>query len=298
MIYTVTFNPALDYTLITDGFKEGITNRSIGEEICFGGKGVNVSYVLSQLGVKNIALGFVAGFTGDYLSVQLESCGVYTDFIKLENGFTRINVKLKGNSETEINAKGPDITQEELSQLITKLECISSGDTLVLSGSVPKSLPNNIYEQILSLLSDRQIRFVVDACGDLLINTLRFKPFLIKPNNFELEEIFGEKIKTEQQIIRAAFKLKNKGAQNVLVSLGADGALLIDEFGNVHRQPAFSITAVNTVGAGDSMVAGFLAGCSNGYEYALRLGAAAGAATAASKKLALKEEIEKIMVYS
>ncbi len=295
MIYTVTFNPALDYSLITDSFCEGVTNRSEAEEICFGGKGINVSYVLSQLGIENIALGFVAGFTGDYLVSELEKNSVNTDFIRLEDGFTRINVKLKGKTETEINAQGPKITEESVELLYNKLDNLNLGDTLVLAGSIPKSLDNNIYENILKRLCNKGVLFVVDATGNLLTNTLKYNPFLIKPNNFELEEIFGKKLTNEEDIISAAFKLKEMGAINVLVSLGGDGALLVDEFGNVHRQNAFKIELVNSVGAGDSMIAGFLAGCGVDYSYALKLGAAAGAATAASKNLAKAQEIEKIM---
>lgn len=295
MIYTVTFNPALDYSLNTENLKFGITNRSRNEEICFGGKGINVSFMLSQLNVDTTALGFIAGFTGDFLSSELENSGISTDFIKLQGGFTRINVKLKGATETEINAAGPEISFRAVDLLLEKLDNLVKGDTIVLAGSIPKSVGNNIYEQILSRLCSKEIRFVVDATGDLLLNTLKYKPFLIKPNNFELEEIFGEKLSSEEDIINAALKLKEMGAQNVLVSLGSDGALLIDEFSNVHRQSAFKINLVNSVGAGDSMVAGFLAGCDKGYDYALKLGAAAGAATAASKNLATKEEIEKIL---
>ncbi len=295
MIYTVTFNPALDYSLITEDFCEGITNRSQREEICFGGKGVNVSFVLSQLGLKNTALGFAAGFTGEYLISELEKNGVIADFVKLSDGFTRINVKLKGKTETEINAQGPNISEADIDLLLKKLDLLKVGDTLLLAGSIPKTLNSDIYERILQRLSGKGVRFIVDATGDLLVNTLKYKPFLIKPNNFELEEILKVKLCGEEDIINAAFKLKEMGAVNVLVSLGGDGALLVDENGNVHRQSAFPIKLVNSVGAGDSMIAGFLAGVSNGYAYALKLGAAAGAATAASKTLATKEEIEKII---
>lgn len=295
MIYTVTFNPALDYSMITENFSEGLTNRSKSEEICFGGKGINVSFVLSQLGVKNTALGFVAGFTGDYLISELERNNVNTDFIKLPSGFTRINVKLKGKTETEINAQGPEITKEAIELLYSKLDKLSKGDTLVLAGSIPKSLDNGIYESILKMLNGRGVRFVVDATGDLLVNTLKYNPFLIKPNNFELEEIFGQKLNSEDEIINAAKKLKDMGAINVLVSLGGDGAILVAEDGEVYHQKPFEITLVNSVGAGDSMIAGFLAGYDKGYSYALKLGAASGAATAASNVLAVREDIEKIM---
>lgn len=296
MIYTLTFNPAIDYSLITNNLEFGVTNRSESEEICFGGKGINVSYVLSQLGVENTALGFVAGFTGEYLVSQLAKNQIKTDFIKLESGFTRINVKLKGKQETEINAQGPDISETALMQLFSKLEKLKAEDTLVLAGSVPKSMPSDIYEEILKRLEDKGIRFVVDATGDLLKATLKYKPFLIKPNNFELEEILGEQFKTEEEIICGAKKLKEMGACNVMVSLGEKGLLLISDDGNVYKQDAFKISLVNSVGAGDSTIAGFLAGYEDGVKSALRLAAAAGAATAASNLLAQKEEIEKLML--
>ncbi len=295
MIYTVTFNPALDYGMRVDGITPGVLNRSAGEEITFGGKGINVSYVLSQLGVENTALGFIAGFSGEYLEDLLKKSGVNSDFIKLGGGFTRINVKLLGANETEINAKGPDIAENELSALTDKLERILPGDTLVLSGSIPKALPDNIYERILNKLSDKSARFVIDASGNLLINTLKYKPFLIKPNIFELEEIFGVKITSDKEIENAALRLKEMGAVNVLVSLGKEGALLADEFGKIRTVAAFPVKALNSVGAGDSMVAGFLAGIERGYDYALRLGAAAGAATAASNGLAKADEIMKLL---
>ena len=295
MIYTVTFNPALDYILKTDDFNLGTTNRSVFEVITFGGKGINVSYVLSQLGVENTALGFVAGFTGEELLRKINSTGIKTDFIKLSSGNTRINVKIKGNAETEINASGPPITQNDIEQLFKKLENLCEKDVLVLAGSIPKCLPDNIYENILSKLQGKGIRFVVDATGKLLLNVLKYNPFLIKPNLAELEDIVGEILDSEEKIISAAFKLKKMGAVNVLVSLGKDGALLIDEFGNVHRQSVLGGKPVNTVGAGDSTVAGFLVGCDNGYEYALRLGVAAGGATACSQYLATKEEILSLL---
>lgn len=295
MIYTVTFNPALDYILKTDDFNLGTTNRSVFEEITFGGKGINVSYVLSQLGVENTALGLVAGFTGEELLRKINSTGIKTDFIKLSSGNTRINVKIKGNAETEINASGPPITQNDIEQLFKKLENLCEKDVLVLAGSIPKCLPDNIYENILSKLQGKGIRFVVDATGELLLNVLKYNPFLIKPNLAELEDIVGEILDSEEKIISAAFKLKKMGAVNVLVSLGKDGALLIDEFGNVHRQSVLGGKPVNTVGAGDSTVAGFLAGYDNGYEYALRLGVAAGGATACSQYLATKEEILSLL---
>jgi 1-phosphofructokinase len=295
MIFTVTFNPAIDYVMQVEKIKFGKTNRSSYEEIHFGGKGINLSLVLAELGSDTTALGFIAGFTGDALEKEVEKKGIKTDFVHLKSGNTRINVKLKGEVETEINAAGPHIEADELSQLFEKLELLKSGDTLVFAGSIPTSLPSDIYEQIAKNIQSKGVRLVVDATGDLLLNTLKYKPFLIKPNKQELEEIVGKEIKTEDNLISAADFLKQKGAENVLVSLGADGAVLLAADGKVYKRPAFKVNAVNTVGSGDSMVAGFLAGLDKGYEYALRLGAAAGAATATLSGLATKEKIEEIL---
>lgn len=295
MIFTVTFNPAIDYVMQVGEIYFGKTNRSVSEEMFFGGKGINVSQVLSKLGVETTALGFTAGFTGEALEKAVAEMGVKTDFIRLKKGSTRINIKLKGREETEINAQGPFIEQEELNCLFEKLNALKSGDVLVLAGSIPSSLPNDIYEQIAKMLQNREVHLVVDATGKLLLNTLKYKPFLIKPNRQELEEIIGEEIKTDEQLISAANILKQKGAQNVLVSLGAEGAVLLANDGNTYRQPAFKVTAVNTVGSGDSMIAGFLAGYDKGYKYALKLGAAAGAATAALSGMANKEKIYGIL---
>ena len=295
MIYTVTFNPAIDYVMQSGEITLGKTNRSVAEEIHFGGKGINLSLVLSELGKDTSALGFVAGFTGDALEKAVEKMGIKTDFIHLKSGNTRINVKLKGEVETEINAAGPRIEADELNQLFEKMELLKSGDTLVLAGSVPASLPNDIYEQIAEKIQNKNIRLVVDATGELLLKVLKYKPFLIKPNKQELEEVAKIELKTEKDIILAANDLKNMGAENVLVSLGEDGALLVADDGKIYKQPAFKVCAVNTVGAGDSMLAGFLAGVDNGFDYALKLGAAAGAATAALSGLATKEKIEEII---
>ncbi len=291
MFYTVTFNPALDYIVRVDELRLGQTNRSSYDEIQFGGKGINVSFVLSQLGVPSVALGFVAGFTGDELIRAVEKCGIRADFIRLPNGNTRINVKIKGDTETEINTSGPDIPRSAVDELLAKLDLLQAGDTLVLSGSVPPSLLSSIYKEILVRLQNKGVRTVVDAAGQLLLNVLPHQPFLIKPNLDELCEIVGEPIQTEEKIIEAAKLLREKGARNVLVSLGADGAILVDEYGEVLKAKAEKITAVNTVGAGDSMIAGFLAGVDKGYDHALRLGLAAGTATAASSALATAEEI-------
>lgn len=291
MIYTITFNPALDYIMHTENLSFGITNRSVSEEIQYGGKGINVSVILNRLGVATTALGFVAGFTGDELCNRLSKTGVHTDFVKLKDGFTRINVKIKDSTETEINAAGPEITSDDIELLFKKLENLKQGDTVVLAGSIPKSLPQDIYEKIAKFLNNKCIRFAVDATGELLLNVLKYGPFVIKPNNFELEEILGCKISSDADLILAARKLQNMGALNVLVSLGENGALLLDEYGDIHKVKAHKITPVNTVGAGDSMLAGFLCGIKNGYSYALKLANAAGGATAASMTLAKKQEI-------
>lgn len=291
MIYTVTFNPAVDYVVHLNAFTPGETNRSVSEEVYFGGKGINVSIILAQLGMESTALGFVAGFTGEALEKALVAGGTRTDFIRLPEGMTRINVKMKGDCETEINASGPRIDAASLEKLFAKLEVLQAGDTLVLAGSVPGSLPADIYEQILKKLSGRGIRFVVDSTGKLLLNVLKYRPFLIKPNRAELEEICGRKLDTQEKLVEGASELKAMGAQNVLISLGKDGALLLDEHGKVHTHEVLGGKPVNTVGAGDSMVAGFIAGCEKGYEHALLMGVAAGGATACAKGLATREEI-------
>ncbi|MBQ8649567.1 MAG: 1-phosphofructokinase [Clostridia bacterium] len=295
MIYTVTFNPALDYVIYTDNLAIGKTNRSLKENIFFGGKGINVSVVLSRLGVCTTALGFTAGFTGEALEAYLDKENIKTDFIRLKQGNTRINVKLKGENETEINAAGPEITEADIEMLFEKLNSIKSGDVLVLSGSVPKTVKKDIYARILLFVQNKGIKTVVDAAGELLLSALKHKPFLIKPNIDELAEISGRELKSAEDISAAALKLKELGAVNVLVSMGKNGALLIDEFGGVHLKQALGGEPVNTVGAGDSMVAGFLAGCEKGYEYALRLSLASGGATACSEDLATKEQIEELL---
>lgn len=295
MIYTLTFNPAIDYVMYTGETVLGVTNRSRSEEIYFGGKGINVSLVLGELGVQSTALGFIGGFTGDALEAHLKERGIRTDLIRVKDGFTRINVKLKGEAETEINGTGPVITDADLELLFTKLDALTAGDTLVLAGSVPSSLPRDVYESILCHLSSRGIRSVLDAEGELLTSALKHRPYLIKPNLSELEAISGRPLESDEAIVEEARKLKKAGAENVLVSLGGDGAILIDGADEVHRCDAHRGTAVNTVGAGDSMVAGFLAGIDKGYEYALRLSCAAGGATAFSKGLATRETIEKLM---
>lgn len=295
MIYTVTFNPAIDYVMSVGDIDEGKTNRSEKEEFFFGGKGINVSFVLNSLGVDNVALGFIGGFTGNALKEMVEKSGVKTDFIFLKEGNTRINVKLSGKKETEINGKGPEIPNEALTELKSKLDTLKKGDTLVLAGSIPSSLPADVYEKILSRLEGRGIRFIVDAAGKLLTDVLKYKPFLIKPNLQELEEIFRVKLDSEEKIIDYAERLRKQGAENVLVSMGAEGAVLLAADGKIYKRKAFKIERVNSVGAGDSMIAGFIAGCEKGYEYALLLGTASGGATASEKGLATKEDIFRLL---
>ena len=296
MVYTVTFNPAVDYVVRADDITVGSVNRTRGEKIYFGGKGINVSMVLAELGVKSKALGFVAGFTGEAIEKGIAESGVDADFVHLERGFSRINVKIKSECETELNGQGPAIDDKALGELFAKLDDISDGDTIVLAGSIPGSMPADIYERILERLQDRKVKAVVDATKDLLLNVLKYKPYLIKPNNHELGEMFGVTLKTTDEIAEYAKKLKDMGAQNVLISMAGDGALLIDENGRTHICGVCRGTVKNSVGAGDSMVAGFIAGSSGGdYEYALKLGTAAGGATAFSDGLAEKELIFELL---
>ena len=296
MVYTVTFNPAIDYVVHTGEMKLGATNRSEREEMYFGGKGINVSIVLRELGIDSKALGFTAGFTGEAIEKGLADVGIDTDFVRLEKGNSRINVKIKASEETELNGQGPDIDDKAISALFEKLDRLSDGDTLVLAGSIPSSLPSDIYERILERLSGKNIRAVVDATKDLLLNVLKYKPFLIKPNNHELGEMFGVELNSDEEIEKYARKLQEMGAVNVLISMAGDGAMLIDEYGKMHRCGVCKGVVKNSVGAGDSMVAGFTAGVINGdYEYALKLGTAAGGATAFSDGLATKEEITELV---
>lgn len=288
MIYTVTFNPSLDYIMRVEHFEEGETNRSCQEDIYVGGKGFNVSTILSRLNLETTALGFVAGFVGKEIVHHLKYRGFQCDLCELESGVSRINVKLKGQSETEINGNGPEISQEKLDEFLKKLECIKDGDTLVLAGSIPSSLPNNIYETIMKLLSHKDVRVVVDATNDLLKKVLPYHPFLIKPNHRELEELFDVKINTQEELIGYAKELQKQGAINVLVSLGKDGALLMSENHHVYKCASVKGQLINSVGSGDSMVAGFLAGYMQDHDYsnALALGTACGGATAFSEDLA------------
>ena len=294
MIYTLTLNPSLDYLLDTPDFTVGKTNRSIYESLHFGGKGINVSYVLNQLGIPSTCLGFVSGFTGKELEKMLDNEGLCHDFVHVEKGNTRINVKIKSSNITEVNAQGPEISLQNVEKLYEKLAALTKGDILVLAGSTPKG-HDGIYSNIMEHLADKDVRFVVDTSGQKLVNCLKYKPFLIKPNKDELSEIVGESLENDQAIVTAARKLKDMGAVNVLVSLGGNGAILVDENDVVHRAYAHKITPVSTVGAGDSMVAGFLAGVDKGYDYALKLGNACGAATACVEILADKELIESMM---
>lgn len=296
MFYTLTFNPAIDYVVHTDEMRLGVTNRSKGEEMYFGGKGINVSIVLRELGIHSKALGFTAGFTGEAIEKGLDYMGIDTDFVRLEKGNSRINVKIKSAEETELNGQGPDIDEKAIDALFQKLDVLSEGDTLILAGTIPSSLSSDIYERILEKVSPKKVRTVVDATNDLLINVLKYKPFLIKPNNHELGEMFGVELKTEEEIEKYARKLQNMGAVNVLVSMAGEGALLIDENGTARRLGVCKGIVKNSVGAGDSMVAGFMAGLHSGdYEYALKLGTAAGGATAFSDGLATKEKITELL---
>ena len=296
MIYTVTFNPAIDYVVRADSIKLGCVNRAVSEEMYFGGKGINVSAVLAELNVKSKALGFTAGFTGEAIENGVRDMGIDADFVHLPNGNSRINIKLKATEETEINGQGPYISEAALSELFAKLEKISFGDTLILAGSIPNSLPSDIYEKILERLSGRGIRFIADATGKLLLNMLKYRPFLIKPNNFELGDFFGVEIITDDDTIKYATELQKMGAQNVLVSMAEKGALLLDEKGYTHRCGVCKGELKNSVGAGDSMLAGFIAGIDCGdYDYALKLGTACGGATAFSYGLAKRNLIDELM---
>lgn len=298
MIYTITFNPALDYVITVDHFQQGLVNRVCEEHIFCGGKGINVSAILKELGYESEALGFVAGFTGDEIVRRAKSeYDIKTDFIKVEKGMSRINVKMRSDEETEINGMGPQITDEDVEKLFKKLDTLKEGDVLVLSGSIPKCISPTIYEEILERLQDKGILFVVDATGQLLVNVLAYHPFLIKPNNHEIEEIFNVKLKTEEDLVKYANKLQEMGARNVLISLAGDGSLLVDENGNTHRLGVCKGTVKNSVGAGDSMVAGFVAGYLNNgdYDEALALGTACGGATAFSYSLAKRDFIDECL---
>ena len=302
MVYTITFNPALDYIAQVENFKIGEINRTKTETILPGGKGLNVSIVLKNLEIENTALGFVAGFTGKELIRKMESQGVQTDFVKVEKGITRINIKISSISEnkveeTALNGMGPQITKTDIDILFEKIQKMSTKDIVILSGSIPKNMDKDIYEKICKVLNEKGITFIVDSTQELLMNVLKYNPFLIKPNKEELEETLNCKISTKEDIVNAAKELKKMGAQNVLVSLGNDGALLLTKEDETYYSKAPKGQVVNTVGSGDSMVAGFLAGYyqTQDYEYALKVGVAAGSATAFSIRLATKEDVDLLL---
>ena len=297
MIYTVTLNPSIDYVIKVDKLTTGNINRVNEEHVYPGGKGINVTRILKSLDNDNIALGFVSGFTGDYIINSLQELNLKSDFIKVKEGFTRINVKVKSEEETEINGQGPKISEEELNLFYKVIDKLVDGDILILSGSIPSCLDERLYESIMKKVEDRDIKVIVDATKNLLLNVLKYKPFLIKPNNHELAEMFNVELNSTEDVVFYARKLKEMGAQNVLISMGKDGALLVTENDEVFASSVAKGEVVNSVGAGDSMVAGFIAGYlkSNSYEEALRLGAASGGATAFSSDLATREFIDKLV---
>ncbi|MDU2693730.1 MAG: 1-phosphofructokinase [Intestinibacter bartlettii] len=297
MIYTVTLNPSIDYVIKVDKLTTGNINRVNEEHVYPGGKGINVTRILKSLDNDNIALGFVSGFTGDYIINSLQELNLKSDFIKVKEGFTRINVKVKSEEETEINGQGPKISEEELNQFYKVIDKLVDGDILILSGSIPSCLDERLYESIMKKVEDRDIKVIVDATKNLLLNVLKYKPFLIKPNNHELAEMFNVELNSTEDVVFYARKLKEMGAQNVLISMGKDGALLVTENDEVFASSVAKSEVINSVGAGDSMVAGFIAGYlkSNSYEEALRLGAASGGATAFSSDLATREFIDKLV---
>ena len=297
MIYTVTFNPSLDYIVSVDDFTLGRVNHTTKELVYPGGKGVNVSLVLKNLGMENTALGFIAGFTGTEIERGLKDWGCLTDFIIIPEGMSRINMKLRSREESEINGQGPKISEEALEELYRKLDAMDPGDVLVLAGSIPNSMPDSSYEQILARVQGRDIRSVVDATGDLLVNVLKYHPFLIKPNNHELEEIFHVPMDSKETIVAHAKKMQEMGAENVLISMAGDGAILVAADGSVWQSPAPKGNVVNSVGAGDSMVAGFITGYlkSQSYEEAFHMGICTGSASAFSERLATQEEVDGIL---
>lgn len=299
MIYTVTFNPALDYIVEVNNLTLGATNRTVFEQMLPGGKGLNVSFVLKNLGFETTAWGFLAGFVGDEIERRVAETGVTTEFIKLSDGCSRINMKVRNVDGTEINGRGPEISGEKVAEMFAKLDTLQSGDILVLAGSIPSSMPATIYMDIMKLVNEKyggEVMLVVDATKDLLKNVLLYRPFLIKPNHHELGELFGVILNTREEVVLYAKKLQEQGARNVLVSMGGLGAVLVDEQDGVHMSEAPRGTAVNSVGAGDSMVAGFLAGWLSkcDYEYAFYMGLAAGSASAFSENLATREEVEQV----
>ena len=298
MICTVTFNPSLDYIVRVDDMRLGVINRTTYEQVLPGGKGINVSIVLGNLGHASRALGFLAGFTGAEIARRVSEAGVSADFIEVAEGMSRINAKIKSNEETELNGQGPLITEENIEQLYAKLDVLGEGDTLVISGSVPNTLPGDMYERIMARLDGRGVRIVVDAERDLLTRVLPYKPFLVKPNNIELGDIYGVTLKTRDEVVPYAKRMQEAGAQNVLVSMAGEGGVLVSADGQVFQSPAAKGTVVNSVGAGDSSVAGFLAGLieTGSYETAFRMALASGSASAFSDHLATRPEVEALMV--
>ena len=297
MINTITLNPSLDYIVKVEDFKVGNVNRTSKEDIYPGGKGINVSIVLKNLGVKNRALGFTAGFTGEEIEKLVANHGVDNEFIRLEKGMSRINVKLKSKEESEINGMGPDISKNDIEKLYEKLEALKAGDFVVLAGSIPNTLPDDIYETIMKDFKDKEINFVVDATKDLLLNVLKYKPFLIKPNHHELGEMFNVKLNSKDEIITYAKKLQEIGARNVIISMAGDGAILIEENGEITISDTPKGTLVNSVGAGDSMVGGFLAGIAENknIKEAFKIGVATGSASAFSEGLATRDKVEELL---
>lgn len=298
MINTITLNPSLDYVVKVDNFKADALNRINSEQIYAGGKGINVSIVLKNLGVDNTALGYVAGFTGDEILRQIKDHNVDCDFVKLESGMSRINVKLKSDGETEINGAGPDISEKDLESLYEKINKLGKGDFLILSGSIPKSIPDDIYERIMKSLLDKEVEFIVDATKDLLLKVLKYRPFLIKPNHHELAEMFNVELKNDEDIIAYGKKLQEMGAKNVLISMAGDGAILLPENGEPIKREVPKGILKNSVGAGDSMVAGFLCGYlkNKDLDEAFKMGIATGSASAFSEELATKEEVENLLL--
>lgn len=298
MIYTVTFNPSLDYIIQVDHFMTGQINKTTYEKILPGGKGINVAIVLANFGHESTALGFMAGFTGKEIEHRLENFGCSSSFIQVKEGLSRINVKMKSDEETEINGMGPAIQQEDIDKLFDQLKVLTDQDVLVISGSIPKTLPDTMYEQIIEYVQPNHCKVVVDATNTLLMKVLRYHPFLIKPNNIELGEIFDVTLNTQEEVLPYAHKLQELGARNILVSMAGQGAVLLDENGKEYRLPAPKGNVINSVGAGDSMVAGFISGCIESnydYEYAFLKGVCSGSASAFSENLCTKEEVEALM---
>lgn len=297
VIYTVTFNPSLDYIVSVKDFRPGMTNRTSSELMLAGGKGINVSIVLGNLGIKSTALGFIAGFTGDEIVRRLHNGGINSEFIKINDGISRINIKLKSIDGTEINGQGPHIDSSHIEQLMNRLRRLESGDVLVLAGSIPASISDNIYKDIMDMLKDKGVQIVVDATSRLLTNVLEYNPFFIKPNQHELGDIFNVTLNTQEEVIPYALELKKMGAVNVCVSMGGKGAILVADDGNVYKAKAPDGILKNSVGAGDSLVAGFLSGWieKKDYEYAFRKGVATGSASAFSERLATNGEVNDLI---